>query len=260
MHIHVTTVSKSSAPLFFFSLASLCIDLASLVLAFRTTLKLEGYEKQLFARLVDRSKVANISEEERADVVRLRDELAATRQGMDICSRAHEHLKDNVSTIDNYATGDAVQFMVSTNEKTIHAMTRFNRSLGVWQALQFLVQNLEALLLRAEPGLSLELMLSQEKSLIRSLKNNTGEGSSSHLTVFPMHLRLVPGQRRRVQAARLERERRAAEEEKRKEAAAQRKLRTLGVCVAGFWWIKQAGGYRCVGGSHYVSDAQLGLG
>lgn len=132
MHIHVTTVSKSSAPLFFFSLASLCIDLASLVLAFRTTLKLEGYEKQLFARLVDRSKVANISEEERADVVRLRDELAATRQGMDICSRAHEHLKDNVSTIDNYATGDAVQFMVSTNEKTIHGK---NRGFG-WRTRQ----------------------------------------------------------------------------------------------------------------------------
>lgn len=70
----------------------------------RTTLKLEGYEKQLFDRLINnRSKTANISEEERADIARLRDELAATRQGMDICSRAHEHLKDNVSTIDNYA-------------------------------------------------------------------------------------------------------------------------------------------------------------
>ena len=50
------------------------------------------------------------------------------------------------------------------------------------------------------------------------------------------------------------------ERERKKEEAAQRKLRTLGVCVAGFRWIKQAGGYRCAGGSHYVSDAQLGLG
>ncbi|KAI4221327.1 MAG: hypothetical protein L6R40_008641 [Gallowayella cf. fulva] len=57
-----------------------------------------------------------------------------------------------------------------------------------------------------------------------------------------------------------ESERRRREEERRKEAAAQRKLRTLGVCVARYRWIKQAGGYRCAGGSHYESDAQLGLG
>ena len=98
----------------------------------RTTLELEGYEKQLFGRLMDKSKTANISEEERADIARLRDELAATRQGMDICSRAHEHLKDNVSIIDNYATGDAVQFMVSTSQKTIHGK---NRGLG-WRTRQ----------------------------------------------------------------------------------------------------------------------------
>lgn len=66
--------------------------------------------------------------------------------------------------------------------------------------------------------------------------------------------------RREEELARLERKRRVAEEERRKEAEAQRKLRTLGVCVAGFRWIKQAGGYRCAGGSHYVSDAQLGMG
>ena len=97
----------------------------------RTALKLEGHEKQLFNRLMDRSKAA-ISEEERADFGRLQDELAATRQGIDICSQAHDHLKDNVSTIDNYATGDAVQFMVSTKEKTIHGK---NRGLG-WRTRQ----------------------------------------------------------------------------------------------------------------------------
>ena len=59
--------------------------------------------------------------------------------------------------------------------------------------------------------------------------------------------------RRQEELARLERER-------KKEEAAQRKLRTLGVCVTGFRWTKQAGGYRCAGGSYYVSDAPLGLG
>ena len=66
--------------------------------------------------------------------------------------------------------------------------------------------------------------------------------------------------KREEKLARLERERKAAEEEKRKEEAAQRKLRSMGVCVAGFRWIKQPGGYRCAGGSHYVSEAQLSLG
>lgn len=49
------------------------------------------------------------------------------------------------------------------------------------------------------------------------------------------------------------------EQERRREQKAQEKLRKMGVCVAGFRWIKQSGGYRCAGGSHWVSDAQLGL-
>ncbi|RDW66353.1 hypothetical protein BP6252_09988 [Coleophoma cylindrospora] len=48
-----------------------------------------------------------------------------------------------------------------------------------------------------------------------------------------------------------ERARRAAEEK------AQEKLRRTGVCVQGFRWVRQLGGYRCAGGSHFVSDAQL---
>ena len=38
------------------------------------------------------------------------------------------------------------------------------------------------------------------------------------------------------------------------------KLRELGVCVAGFQWQKIGdSGYRCAGGSHFISSAQLGL-
>ena len=58
----------------------------------------------------------------------------------------------------------------------------------------------------------------------------------------------------------LQRERERAQEERRKEEVAQTRLRRMGVCVAGFRWIKQAGGYRCAGGSHWVSDAELGMG
>lgn len=98
----------------------------------KTARRLQGYEAKLFASLIDRSKTVIASDEDRADLARLRDEWEATRQSIDICDRASEHLSDNVNTIDNYATGDAVQFMVSTNVKTIHGT---NRGLG-WRTSQ----------------------------------------------------------------------------------------------------------------------------
>ncbi|GAD99219.1 conserved hypothetical protein [Paecilomyces variotii No. 5] len=55
----------------------------------------------------------------------------------------------------------------------------------------------------------------------------------------------------------LEKKRKALVEARRKEQANQAKLRQMGVCVMGYRWIKQSGGYRCAGGSHWVSDAQL---
>jgi hypothetical protein len=51
----------------------------------------------------------------------------------------------------------------------------------------------------------------------------------------------------------------AEEARKKCEAAAQMKLKTMGVCSAGFRWIKQNGGYRCAGGSHFVANSQLGF-
>jgi hypothetical protein len=58
-------------------------------------------------------------------------------------------------------------------------------------------------------------------------------------------------------ARELEKKREALAEAHRKEQAHQQKLRAMGVCVAGFPWIKGSGGYRCAGGSHWVLDAQL---
>lgn len=37
----------------------------------------------------------------------------------------------------------------------------------------------------------------------------------------------------------------------------QKALQAMGRCVAGYCWVKQAGGYRCEGGSHFVSDKEL---
>jgi DNA polymerase III delta prime subunit len=67
----------------------------------------------------------------------------------------------------------------------------------------------------------------------------------------------------RIEQERLRREREAQvadmQKEREKERKAQSKLREMGVCVMGYRWIKQSGGYRCAGGSHYVSDAALGV-
>ncbi len=75
-------------------------------------------------------------------------------------------------------------------------------------------------------------------------------------------------QRLKELRAREERERREAELRARREAEekarkedqkAQAKLREMGVCVAGFRWIKQGDGYCCAGGYHFVSNGELGL-
>lgn len=73
---------------------------------------------------------------------------------------------------------------------------------------------------------------------------------------------------RQEQAAKAERQRllevfrlKKAEEDrkKREEEKAQTTLRQMGVCVQGFQWVKQANGYRCRGGAHFCSNAQLGI-
>ncbi|KAF1809596.1 hypothetical protein P152DRAFT_153761 [Eremomyces bilateralis CBS 781.70] len=97
-----------------------------------TAAKLEDHMKNLIDRLVAKSKAATTSEEDLADLARLREEWDTARQCRDICSKADIHLKKNISTIDNYATGDAVQFMVSTDGKTLHGT---NRGLG-WRTRQ----------------------------------------------------------------------------------------------------------------------------
>ncbi|OAA76009.1 hypothetical protein LEL_05693 [Akanthomyces lecanii RCEF 1005] len=51
------------------------------------------------------------------------------------------------------------------------------------------------------------------------------------------------------------------EEEKRrkKEVEMRRKLATGGRCPMGYPWVKQAAGWRCAGGSHFVSDLELSV-
>jgi replication-associated recombination protein RarA len=66
--------------------------------------------------------------------------------------------------------------------------------------------------------------------------------------------------KRRAQAKLEEEMRRAkaeADEEARRAKAIQDKIRQICPCPAGFNWYKSVGGWRCGGGSHFVSDEQL---
>ena len=71
--------------------------------------------------------------------------------------------------------------------------------------------------------------------------------------------RLAAAIEREKRARALEAQRQKEIEEKKKEQKAQEKLRQMGVCPVGYRWIKQAGGYRCAGGAHWVTNSQLGM-
>lgn len=57
----------------------------------------------------------------------------------------------------------------------------------------------------------------------------------------------------------LEDERRRQKKFEAQEEKARKKLQELGVCVAGYRWQREPGGWRCEGGSHFMKDADMGL-
>ncbi|KAK3360697.1 hypothetical protein B0T25DRAFT_132767 [Lasiosphaeria hispida] len=90
-----------------------------------TAAKLEENMQSLIDRLVKKSKTAMSDEAEAAELAEIQADWKSARECIGICSKADTNLNENITIIDNFATGDdAVQFLVSTNNKTIHGRNR----------------------------------------------------------------------------------------------------------------------------------------
>jgi hypothetical protein len=94
--------------------------------------KLKTHEKLLFNQLTGKMKATTTSPDQAADIARLREEWESMHESMSILSKAGNYFEQETSVIENHATGDAVQIMVSTDEKTIRGT---NRGLG-WRSRQ----------------------------------------------------------------------------------------------------------------------------
>ncbi|KAI9769554.1 MAG: hypothetical protein M1840_004032 [Geoglossum simile] len=116
-----------------------------------------------------------------------------------------------------------------------------------------------------------DIQASEEESneKLRKLEDNTMQsGYSPDEEEITHFTRKQEEERQRslaIKAARQEAEeglrrvREDAELRQREEAKVLEKLREMGVCPMGYYWIKQAGGYRCSAGGHFVSNTQLGI-
>ncbi|OPB42085.1 hypothetical protein A0O28_0032020 [Trichoderma guizhouense] len=91
---------------------------------------------------------------------------------------------------------------------------------------------------KRDQGLRSQLHMLSMKTLERQVKSFEEAGDEANVGKF----------RDRLEEIR----RRGSEEEK-----IQKTLREMGRCDAGYSWIRDGEGYRCVGGSHYISDKEL---
>lgn len=90
--------------------------------------------------ILERTRTTEDRNSDETELQRLKDERLSTekcleictRQCIDICSKADRRMRENVSNIVNHSTGDAVQFMVSTDGNIINGT---NRGLG-WRSRQ----------------------------------------------------------------------------------------------------------------------------
>lgn len=146
-------------------------------------------------------------------------------------------------------------------------------SQAIWDKLQRAIAEDKALKqaeemflanLRQECEAQKEAEIAKQKE-IRRLEEAKREADEARRKQIEEEIRAEQAHIAAVLKARKEAEdriRRAKEEAERKvreEAAVQKKIKDMGICPAGYQWIKTGGGYRCAGGSHFLTNAQLGV-
>jgi hypothetical protein len=90
----------------------------------RAAAKLEKHMQDILDRTMSNSGTT-MTQEDKNYLASLREEWTTARKLLDICTTADQNLKENISIIDNHATGDdAVQLLVSNSQKTIHGKNR----------------------------------------------------------------------------------------------------------------------------------------
>jgi vacuolar-type H+-ATPase subunit E/Vma4 len=89
-----------------------------------TTARLEKHMQDILDRMMSKS-MTTMAQDDAKYFARLREDWTTARQCRDILSEADHRLKENISVIDNHATGDeTVQLLVSNSQKTIHGKNR----------------------------------------------------------------------------------------------------------------------------------------
>jgi vacuolar-type H+-ATPase subunit E/Vma4 len=89
-----------------------------------TTARLEKHMQDILDRMMSKS-MTTMAQDDAKYLARLREDWTTARQCRDILSEADHRLKENISVIDNHATGDeTVQLLVSNSQKTIHGKNR----------------------------------------------------------------------------------------------------------------------------------------
>ncbi|KAK6844043.1 hypothetical protein PG987_004903 [Apiospora arundinis] len=91
----------------------------------RTVRMLEKNMLSAVDECMAKSSMAGDPSQAARDYTRLREEWTTVRHCIDHCSMMDDALKENISNIENYATGDdAIQYMVSTDGSTLHGKNR----------------------------------------------------------------------------------------------------------------------------------------
>jgi hypothetical protein len=113
---------------------------------------------------------------------------------------------------------------------------------------------------RAEQASQQEVMALERNDEGGSSGDDDEETNEQRRRQEEARIRAVTACRARQEAEeKLRKEREEGERKRKEEAKVQRKLKDMGVCIMGFRWIKQPSGYRCAGGSHFVSNEELGV-